>query len=325
MNNALNHSLHNSLRSNEHSNFQSTVSVLAESRINQQNSQQSKQQEKQQALIHNMLSSFTGHGLDDLNNANLMSRVDTKFILPISFLAELLQQVKEDYTVLDIDQKRIFSYHNQYLDSDDMRFYQDHHNGKLNRFKIRRRNYLDTNTEYLEVKFKNNKKRTIKTRIKLSEPVPNKMSKQAIAQTTTNDTCSQFISHEISNKFDDAFISQLSVKQQGGYRRIALANEQKAERLTLDFDLWYKKDEFNKAVQLPGFFIAELKQNKKSKRSPFYQLMTANNIAPVSFSKYCIGCSLLYGKQLKSNKFKSLLSRINQFSQLNLPQSQMSN
>ncbi len=314
----------NNAISNEHSNFQCTESALAESQIEYfpANStaideNKNNQQGAQQVLINNILSSFTGHGLDDLNNANLMSRVDTKFILPIHFLTELLQQVKENYTVLDIDQKRIFSYHNQYLDSADMCFYRDHHNGKLNRFKIRRRNYLDTNTEYLEVKFKNNKKRTIKTRIKLS--------KQKTLQTSSNNTCSQFISQEIGQKFDENFIKQLTIKQQSGYRRIALANEQKAERLTLDFDLWYKKDEFNKAIQLPGFFIAELKQNKKSKRSPFYQLMTANHISPVSFSKYCIGCSLLYGNQLKSNKFKAILSRINQFSKINLQLPQMSN
>ena len=49
-----------------------------------------------------------------------------------------------------------------------MTLYHDHHNGKLNRYKVRRRRYIDTDTEFLEVKLKNNKKRTIKSRIKLS-------------------------------------------------------------------------------------------------------------------------------------------------------------
>ena len=105
-------------------------------------------------------------------------------------------------------------------------------------------------------------------------------------------------------------IKSLDVRQQGGYKRIALANEAQAERLTLDFDLWYQDRRGCNNVKLPEFFIAELKQNKKSKQSPFYQLMSANNIFPISFSKYCIGCALLYKSSVKSNRFKPILSQL---------------
>ncbi len=251
----------------------------------------------EQSLL-NVLSQFDGHGLADLNNANLMDRVDSKFILPISFLPDLLMQLTGFYSVLDINGNRISNYHNQYFDTPDMDFYRDHHNGKLNRYKVRRRRYVDTDTEFLEVKLKNNKKRTIKTRIKLSQSAGEYA------------TCTQFINEQMNSSANN-----LDISQKSGYQRIALANEAQAERLTIDFNLWYQNRRGNNKVNLPGFFIAELKQAKKSKRSPFYQLMSANNIFPTSFSKYCIGCALLYNSSIKTNRFKAILSQLAKFNQ----------
>ncbi|WP_340679388.1 polyphosphate polymerase domain-containing protein [Paraglaciecola sp.] len=252
--------------------------------------------------LTSLLTGFSSHGLDDLNNANLMSRVDSKFILPMSFLPVLLAGIRSAYSVLKINDKQVFEYQNYYFDTPEMRFYNDHHNGKLNRFKVRHRNYLDTNTQFLEVKFKNNQNRTIKTRIKLR----GQAEQDDIEQ---NELCSQFISQQMNRKFQELIISQ-----QGGYSRIALASEQRAERLTLDFDLWFQgQASHSEKVALPGFFVAELKQNKHSKQSPAYQILTANGFHPTSFSKYCIGCALIYGNSLKSNQFKKTLLRIQQF------------
>lgn len=254
--------------------------------------------------IEQSLILFKSHGLNDLDAANLMNRVDSKFILPLSFLPHLLRQLRNCYSVLEINDNRVSSYHNQYLDTPEMALYHDHHNGKLNRYKVRRRRYLDTNTEFLEVKLKNNKKRTIKSRIKL------------LGEETEYAQCAHFIDKKIQVNTNNLNLGNLDVSQQGGYKRIALANEAQAERLTLDFDLWYQDSRGNNNVKLPGFFIAELKQNKKSKRSPFYQMMSANNIFPTSFSKYCIGCALLYNSSIKSNRFKAVLSQIEKLNRI---------
>lgn len=247
-----------------------------------------------EAMSH-LLTTFDSYSLNDLNNANLMNRVDSKFILPLSILPELLQQLKGHYRVLDIDGKRYFTYSNQYLDTPELDLYQAHHNGKLNRYKVRRRCYEDTASEYLEVKLKNNQKRTLKTRIKL------------LGNSDDESGSTAFIKQEMKGKYDNLQVTQLS-----GYNRIALANEEKAERLTLDFNIWYNTPEATNRMNLSGFFIAELKQNKKSKNSPFYQLMSKHHVFPASFSKYCIGCALLYPNTLKTNRFKSVLSRIKQ-------------
>ena len=251
-----------------------------------------------ESLINKALALFSSHSLTDLNDAKLMNRVDSKFMLPIACLPEVLNLLKQHYSVLEIDENRVSTYQNKYLDTQDMTLYNNHHNGKLNRYKVRRRRYVDTDTEFLEVKLKNNKKRTIKNRIQTTE------------QADDAKRCAQFIDQQIQTNMNELNSENLMVSQQSGYRRIALANEAEAERLTLDFDLWYQNINASNKVKLPGFFIAELKQKKKSKRSPFYQMMSANNIIPMAFSKYCIGCALLYKSSIKSNRFKPILSHI---------------
>ena len=251
----------------------------------------------QEQDLNTSLEHFQSHQLADLDKANLMDRVDVKFMLPRDFLPSLLGQLQSYYSVLEINNQRISRYYNQYFDTNNLRFYYDHHNGKLNRYKVRQRTYLDTNTQFLEVKFKNNNKRTIKSRI--------------LCSTTENSDQARntFIQAAMNMSYDDLVISQ-----QGGYQRIALANEASAERLTLDFNLWYQADKNSEKINLPGFFIAELKQQKRSKRSPFFQLMSKNNFVPASFSKYCIGCALLKNGVIKTNQFKPILKQIEKYS-----------
>ncbi|GGP60013.1 polyphosphate polymerase domain-containing protein [Shewanella saliphila] len=250
--------------------------------------------------IEQLLSTFDSHNLDDLQHANLQNRVDSKFILPLAFLPHLLEAARHHYSVLEINGKRTSNYFNQYFDTQEMSFYKDHHNGKLNRFKVRKRTYLDTKTQYLEVKFKNNHKRTIKSRIRCNENVH------------LDDNNHSFIQQHLG--YD---LTQLSVSQQGGYQRIALANEALPERLTIDFNLWYQSSAGEERIDLNGFFIVELKQQKHSKRSPFYQLLPQHYFTPTPFSKYCIGCVLLRQQAIKYNRFKPILMKLSSLNQSN--------
>ncbi|MBF7074502.1 polyphosphate polymerase domain-containing protein [Glaciecola sp. MH2013] len=247
--------------------------------------------------LNALLDSFHSHELADLNKANLMDRVDVKFMLPNYLLPTLLRALKFHYSVLEVEQNRISTYYNEYFDTPDMSFYYAHHNGRLNRFKVRQRTYVDTNTRFLEVKFKNNQRRTIKRRVTCPENAKTDMA------------CQQFIAKKLGNPF-----AHYCVTQQSGYRRIALANEASAERVTIDFNLWFRENDDADKIQPEGFFIAELKQSRRSKLSPFFQLMTEHVISPISFSKYCIGCALLYQNTLKTNQFKPVLTKLNQFS-----------
>ena len=61
----------------------------------------------------------------------------------------------------------IQDYRSLYYDTVDRQFFLDHHNERVNRYKVRFREYVNSGLSFLEVKCKNNKKKTIKNRIQV--------------------------------------------------------------------------------------------------------------------------------------------------------------
>jgi len=106
--------------------------------------------------------------------------------------------------------------------------------------------------------------------------------------------------------------------QMCNYKRISLMDYGASERLTFDFHLHYNcryensNKRFDKEAnfELGDFVIAELKQNKLSRESKFYEIMRKRMLRPKGFSKYCMGMFLCQGNNLKSNRFKSNLLRM---------------
>lgn len=248
--------------------------------------------------LYQVVDSFAHHGLSDLGNSSLMNRVDSKFLLPLDSLIDVLNACKPFYSLLKIDGVSFFQYDNIYFDTNKLHFYNHHHNRKLNRHKVRHRHYADVGNSYLEVKFKNNKGRTIKNRCLVdSDP------KVALAE-----NYSFLQDYGIPNP------DQLIFSQACSYRRISLASDARKERLTLDLNINFSNrlkhaksdDNFN----LSDFYIAELKQAKLDRQSPFYRLMRAMGIRPKGFSKYCMGHSLTNNKHIKSNRFKANLIKL---------------
>ena len=98
----------------------------------------------------------------------------------------ILESIKEDYRVLQIKDDRIMSYSSLYFDTQENKFYNDHHNGKNNRTKIRQRKYIESDLCFLEIKQKNGKGETNKSRIQVNdfEIVLTNPSKDFISKTT---------------------------------------------------------------------------------------------------------------------------------------------
>ena len=91
--------------------------------------------------------------LKEMDGVKLMDRTDTKFTFNISNLPSILEAAKAHYRILDIEGNRISRYKTLYFDTDDFNLYNEHHCGKLNRYKIRHRTYVESNLGFLEVKF----------------------------------------------------------------------------------------------------------------------------------------------------------------------------
>ena len=244
--------------------------------------------------IMNHLSDFTSHGLNDLSKAVLMDRVDTKYIIPLGELDDLLVQLKAHCTILKIDERCISHYKNNYFDSVDLQYYRDHHNGALNRYKVRCRTYVEQDKSFLEVKFKNNKKRTLKKRVRVDQ----------------NNIHSLVKENEFLQRCGIENGQRLISVQECDYYRVAFANEASGERLTIDFNLSYLDPENQQTIQLDNMAIIELKQNIFNRNSQLYKVLRSKRLRHCKFSKYCIGLSLLRSKIIKTNRFKETLLKV---------------
>jgi len=225
-----------------------------------------------------------------MEGVKLMNRTDTKFCFRINQLKEILNEVLPFYKSVEIAGKRISQYQTLYYDTKDLMLYNEHHNGHLNRYKIRRRTYLDSNLSFLEVKFKNNKGRTVKERIKEKD-----------SSSEFESTQRAFLSSELPFNPD-----LLKPVVWINYGRITLVNKENAERVTIDLNLHFKKE--NKIVSLNNLVIAEVKQEKK-KTSPFLDTMKKYHVREGSISKYCFAIALTHGN-VKKNNFKQKINSI---------------
>jgi len=234
---------------------------------------------------------FESISLDEMNSVAFMKRTDTKFILNISCLSLILKELQKAYRVLDINDKRIMDYLSLYHDTPEFKFYHDHHNGRTNRTKIRQRKYVDSNLTFLEIKQKNGKGETKKTRIKINdfEPDLSTASKDFIFKTTHQNF---ELKQSLWNRFN----------------RITLVNLKHKERVTIDLKLTYSLDNAEKSYE--NLVVIEVKQNKFDRRSTIVKVLKKFNYIPYGISKYCIGVTHLY-PNLKRNLFKKKLLKIN--------------
>ena len=229
--------------------------------------------------------------LAEMNSVSLMKRVDTKFILKESQLLEVLSKLYDDYKILEIDQERLMKYSTLYFDSENKKCFKDHHNGKLNRYKIRMRKYLVSDICFLEIKKKNNLGITNKIRRQIKDFETNLTSESKDFITKSN----------INNLL-------LEPSLYNNFSRMTLVNKNESERITIDVDLSFSfgtdEKKFDKLV------VVEIKQEGKRLNTTINRALKSMSILPTNFSKYCIGISNIIG-DIKSNRFKEINLKIN--------------
>lgn len=238
----------------------------------------------------NILNQFTPISLEEMDAVKLLDRMDRKYIFHTDRLEAILRDLKENYRILEVKGLRCSRYETRYYDTPGFEMYIQHHNGKLNRHKVRFREYLDSGTRFFEVKFKSNKGRTIKDRVKLRNGSFN------------IDGESEFLLRK-KTKYNGSMLQE-AIKV--NYSRITLVHKEFRERLTLDLQLTYTLRE--KHASFPTLVIAEVKQ-ARSTGSPFCLLMQDNFIPTLSLSKYCFGIASL-NPDVKKNNLKPKLHNV---------------
>jgi len=247
----------------------------------------------QNQRIHGSLLDYQPITLKDLDSVKLMNRQDTKMVIKTETLPSVLNALGDDYFVLEIDGRRISSYESLYYDSATLDLYMKHHNGHTNRYKIRFRKYIESNLSFLEVKFKSNKKRTIKTRIRTEDIEYNLQPK----------------SLEFLEEQTPLDVSSLEPSVLIFYRRITLANKDLTERVTIDVNLSFQNYYLREVIEHPDMAIIEVKQERFNRKSPAVQALHAHRVYPMTLSKYCLGVMTCLDS-IKRNSFKKKLLKL---------------
>ncbi len=244
--------------------------------------------------ILELISQFDPITLDQMDKVKLMRRTDTKFVFNIDKLPLLLEKALDNYFMVEIENEREQKYETTYFDTDDYMMYRLHHNGKLNRFKIRIRKYVYSKQQFLEVKRKNNRGETIKNRIKHGDKVT-KIEEEK--------------SHDFLDNFTPYNSNGLVPKLGNKFIRLTLVNKDFSERITLDYQLNFYDLKYNLEAESGNVCIAEIKKGRDNKNSPFIKYLNELHIYSMGFSKYCMGIALL-NPEVKSNLFKPRMRKI---------------
>jgi hypothetical protein len=229
--------------------------------------------------VRSEIAAFEKISISEIRKVELLNRRDRKYILSLDQLISILRKVKDQYSAVHINDIPVSEYRTEYYDTPNFGMYLDHQNGKLNRYKIRRRTYLDTDNSFLEVKFKNSKKVTDKKRTLSGE------AKQG-----------QFI-EEHSPYIFDALEQKLVVE----YSRFTLVDNNISERVTIDINLRFRNAVQKKAY--PELMVLELKQSFANRNSIAAKALRDFRIRPIGFSKYCMGVFAL-NSDIKQNLMK---------------------
>lgn len=159
-----------------------------------------------------LTASFTPITLDGLNaKAEMMRRIDNKYVVSRAALENLLPAFCDAFDVLDIHQRRSFGYATRYFDDADNRSYLEHHQGVRKRMKVRVRRYLEADLCFLEVKVKGARNMTEKFRMPY-DPDLDTISPEADA----------FIQSTYRRQYDKPFRGMLRPSLSMRYRRITL-------------------------------------------------------------------------------------------------------
>jgi len=238
--------------------------------------------------------------LDEMDSVKLLVRSDTKYVLPMAKLQAVLHDAAKEYSVLHINETPYQDYKTVYFDTPDSFMYLAHHNKRFNRYKVRHRTYLSTLTEFLEIKFKDNKGVTRKKR-----------------------TLLHFDEHltqadEFLHKHTPFGCKDLQPKTTVECMRITLVSLKNAERVTIDTNLkvaqYYNRGEVD-ALDFSHICIIELKRDKFAGNSPMFEILRKHKIQRTGMSKYAIGTAALRD-DIKKNNFKKKLRLIEKYKQL---------
>ncbi|GLY00202.1 polyphosphate polymerase domain-containing protein [Actinoplanes sp. NBRC 101535] len=246
-------------------------------------------------MIATAIRRFRPISLDELvGEAELLTRLDRKYLLPATELPMLLDRMPHDVRVLRIGAEQSFGYRSIYFDTPALDSYLAAAHGRRRRFKIRIRSYLDTGAHFVEVKTRAARGMTAKERIPYAGD-------------------GRTLGPE-GRAHADSVLTEAGLAPAGYefrpvmatfYRRTTLFVPSTGSRVTVDTDLtWQLPD--GRVARMPDSVIVETKSARAA--SDVDRLLWSLHHRPCSISKYATGLAALR-PELPANKWHPVLRR----------------
>ncbi|GAA3823835.1 polyphosphate polymerase domain-containing protein [Streptomyces phyllanthi] len=234
-------------------------------------------------------------GLEELvERAELLTRLDRKYMLPVVELPLLIGGLEEDVQVLEVEGQRQFGYRSVYFDTPDMDGYLGAARRRRRRFKLRIRTYLDSGQHFFEVKTRGPRGTTVKQRIPYEGDL-RRLSDEARAY------ADEMLGEAGINARRFRFAPALTTR----YRRTTLFLPASGSRLTVDTDLtWVLPD--GTGLRTPERAIVETKAGRAGSSAD--RLLWSLRHRPCPVSKYGTGLAALR-PELPANRWLPVLRR----------------
>lgn len=225
-----------------------------------------------------LLERFTPATPELLGRRALLSRIDSKYVVPIADLERVLHGLADHYAVLRVDRGNIATYDNLYFDTPALRCYHDHGRGRRIRHKVRIRHYPDRQLTFLEVKTKRNEAVTDKHRL----PMSYGNERLGPAELT-------FLHERVGGMASDL---QPAISMT--YRRLSLIGVDSDERVTIDLGLSAHGEAGAAVARALGHLaVIEIKQWPYCVRTPIMRSVRGAGHREMSMSKYITAMSLV--------------------------------
>ncbi|MBM9468428.1 polyphosphate polymerase domain-containing protein [Nakamurella leprariae] len=220
--------------------------------------------------------------LDDLViQAALLDRMDRKYLVPRVQLDDLVAAIGPGAQVLDIAGRRDFGYESVYFDTPDLLCYHLAAHRRRRRFKLRTRTYLDSAECWFEVKTRDGRGRTVKSRR------PHESAHPAVVDPETAVFAERAISTAGLDRRTGLVVAPVMTTS---YRRTTLFLPASRSRVTIDTDLRWAIDG-HRELRLPELAIVETKT--ADRLSEVDHLLWRRRCRPSRVSKYGTGLAAL--------------------------------
>jgi hypothetical protein len=226
-------------------------------------------------------------GMDDV--ASLEQRFDRKYIVSEDDAKIFFEMLPDSLAALEITEKRSFAYESWYFDTADLESFRATAHRRRRRWKVRTRTYLDSQKSLVEVKLRDHRGRSLKSRLPENFSVAPSLTVEGI----------KFVNKVLGR---EGLAETLRTTLRTSYERISVVDIENGVRLTADLGVKCEATE-GKETSINGVVI-ETKSPHGS--ASIDRVLWRCGHRPVRLSKYGTGLAAINSELSRSKWHRTI-------------------